>query len=441
MSQAFPIVADPRFRLSTASSNQTAFSVNFPFLGADEITVYKIALNGTQTLLARPANYTVTGAGNPAGGTVTLKAGVPAGTKILVVGAASRARAQSVVRGGKYSTAATDQDFDRLTLIAQELDREDQRTIKVPYGSTPPTVTAGADNATAIWSGGNLVPGPDSTALQHIDTALAVDAGRALIYPPAPAAEVYDAHNRPIRNVAAGVDSTDAVNKGQLDTLTDSFGLDEIEARFDAIETYAAQGWQTGDLKIAMSDDDQTGWLKVNGLTIGDESSGGTARADDDCAALFTLIWTKFDNTASHIQGSNGTPTTRGASAAADWAAHRRLPLLAAGGEFLRFLDMGRGVDAGRGLGSAQAQQLLQHGHTATFTGIPHHHSRTAAGYHGTNGTAGRRGFADGDSSVTSSGSVNNNDSTAGGTVAVDDSAGGAENRVRNIAFPLFVKL
>lgn len=69
------------------------------------------------------------------------------------------------------------------------------------------------------------------------------------------------------------------------------------------------------------------GWLFADGKTIGDAASGGTARANADTEALFSALWADYDNTKLVIQDASGTPTTRGVSAAADFAAHKRLPL------------------------------------------------------------------------------------------------------------------
>ena len=67
--------------------------------------------------------------------------------------------------------------------------------------------------------------------------------------------------------------------------------------------------------------------LICDGSTIGDASSGATARANADAQTLFTLLWNSIANTELVIQTSSGSPTTRGASAAADFGAHKRMPL------------------------------------------------------------------------------------------------------------------
>lgn len=69
------------------------------------------------------------------------------------------------------------------------------------------------------------------------------------------------------------------------------------------------------------------GWLWLNGTTIGDGTSGGTQRANADTQTLFTMLWTDYTNAVLPIQDSSGAASTRGANAAADFAAHKRMPL------------------------------------------------------------------------------------------------------------------
>lgn len=64
-----------------------------------------------------------------------------------------------------------------------------------------------------------------------------------------------------------------------------------------------------------------TGWLWQDGRTIGNASSGATARANADCQALFTALWSSTANTELAVSGG------RGASAAADWAAGKTIAL------------------------------------------------------------------------------------------------------------------
>lgn len=70
-----------------------------------------------------------------------------------------------------------------------------------------------------------------------------------------------------------------------------------------------------------------SGWIWPDGGTIGNATSGGTNRANADTEALFTLLWEAMPNSILPIQTSSGAASTRGVSAAADYAANKRLPV------------------------------------------------------------------------------------------------------------------
>jgi len=112
------------------------------------------------------------------------------------------------------------------------------------------------------------------------------------------------------------------------------------------------------------------GALICNGGTIGSASSGGTSRANADTATLFALIWA-LNDTDYPITDSAGGASTRGANAAADFAANKRLPLPELRAQFIRGWDNSRGVDTSRALGSPQTEQQPAHTHTAGFTRTP----------------------------------------------------------------------
>lgn len=69
------------------------------------------------------------------------------------------------------------------------------------------------------------------------------------------------------------------------------------------------------------------GYVLASGRTIGSAASGATERANDDTFALFSILWTDYSDSILPIQTSAGGASTRGASAAADFAANKRLTL------------------------------------------------------------------------------------------------------------------
>lgn len=68
-----------------------------------------------------------------------------------------------------------------------------------------------------------------------------------------------------------------------------------------------------------------SGYVWANGQTIGDASSGATGRANSDTSALFALLWGSMTDAVLPIYTNAGALSSRGSSAASDFAAHKRL--------------------------------------------------------------------------------------------------------------------
>lgn len=139
------------------------------------------------------------------------------------------------------------------------------------------------------------------------------------------------------------------------------------------------------------------GWLKANGAAV----------SRTTYAALFAVLGTTFG--------------------AGDGSTTFNLPDLR--GEFLRGWDDGRGVDSGRAIGSAQAQDYLSHSHSINDPG--HTHQAGPFVPAGQSSVGGGGNISSGTISLTTSSSntgitINNN--------------GGAETRPRNIALLAIIK-
>lgn len=160
-----------------------------------------------------------------------------------------------------------------------------------------------------------------------------------------------------------------------------------------------------------------SGWVEANGGTTGSAASNATLRANADTETLFTLLWA-LNATDFPVQTDTGGAATRGANAAADFAANRRIVVRDMRGEFIRGLDNGRGVDTSRVLGSAQGGALQSHSHTVDSY------------VSGATGTSGRPQEG-------TSGSTDSFETLTSGTTGTFAS----ETRPRNIALLVCVKL
>lgn len=116
----------------------------------------------------------------------------------------------------------------------------------------------------------------------------------------------------------------------------------------------------TGDVKLTLKTTADAGWVMFDDGTIGDASSTATTRANADCEALFTLIYTNISDTYAPVTGG------RGASAAADWAAHKKIALPKALGRALAVSGAGSGLTS-RALGLTAGAET----HTLTQAQLP----------------------------------------------------------------------
>lgn len=137
---------------------------------------------------------------------------------------------------------------------------------------------------------------------------------------------------------------------------------------FTAIQTLIGSAVPTGNVAHHFGSTAPSGWIIRDGKTIGSAASGATGRANADTLALYTQIWNNTDNTidsgAFHIQDSSGSATSRGASAAADFAANKRLPLPNDLGRFDQGLNSsGGGIDSSGVLGTSRDQSVQNHKH------------------------------------------------------------------------------
>lgn len=125
--------------------------------------------------------------------------------------------------------------------------------------------------------------------------------------------------------------------------------------------------FSTGDVKLTLKAVADTGWIICNDGTIGNDTSGANQIASTALASpLFTLIWTNITNTWAPIQDSTGAATTRGGSAAADFAASKRLSITKMMGRALAISGGGVGLTS-RALG----QILGEENHTLTIPELP----------------------------------------------------------------------
>ena len=208
-----------------------------------------------------------------------------------------------------------------------------------------------------------------------------------------------------------------------------------------AVAGSSGGGFSTGDVKATLRAVADSGWVLMDDGSIGGASSGATSRANTDCQDLFLLLWANVSNTWAPLQDASGTPVGRGASAAADWAANRRLVLPKTLGRALASAGWGSGL-SDRALGESLGAET----HLLGVDELPaHNHPGSTAnsnGSHSHSGAWGLGGNAYCPGSV--DGSYGNVNTGSGGahthTLSVASQGGGqAHNNMPPVSFVNFM--
>ena len=120
----------------TASSGQTAFSYAFPIFADADLKVYV----GT-TLQTLTTDYTVSGAGDDNGGTVTLVTGATTGDIITILRDMPVARTSDYQVNGDLLADTLNDDLDKLVMMAQQNESELSRKLGLQLDDEDATMT------------------------------------------------------------------------------------------------------------------------------------------------------------------------------------------------------------------------------------------------------------------------------------------------------------
>lgn len=187
-------------------------------------------------------------------------------------------------------------------------------------------------------------------------------------------------HNPPLEDIAAALSQallrsgvsplTGNLSAGGFKITNGANGTDDGDyvtmSQLNAVIATVSSLIPTGARGSFYMNSPPPGWVVGNGGTIGSAASGATNRANADTQSLFNLFWAQFNDATLPIQTSGGAASTRGASAAADWAANKRLTVFDLRTRYDRGADLGLGFDASLVVGLTQADDVKPHAHTGT---------------------------------------------------------------------------
>jgi parallel beta-helix repeat protein len=114
----------------------TVFSFPYRFLVNGDLVVVEVSAAGVETTKTLTTDYTITGAGDDAGGSVTMLAAPAVGTRLVIYRDTEVVQETDYVSGDPFPAETHERALDRLTMIAQEIGSDADRSIKVPVGDS-----------------------------------------------------------------------------------------------------------------------------------------------------------------------------------------------------------------------------------------------------------------------------------------------------------------
>jgi hypothetical protein len=113
------------------------FAVPFYFLVASDLQVSQVSQDGAEVPLVLNTDYTVSGAGNPAGGSVSLVGTpTPVGKRLVIDRDPPVTQETSYQSNDPFPAKETEKAFDKLTMLVQRLTRTFSNSIHFPLAES-----------------------------------------------------------------------------------------------------------------------------------------------------------------------------------------------------------------------------------------------------------------------------------------------------------------
>ena len=120
----------------SGNSSTVAFAVNFYFLADAHLKVVSRAADGTETVKTLTTDYTVSGAGNPSGGTVTMLTAPATGTTLVIARNVPITQLTDYTANDPFPAETHEQALDKLTMEVQQINEAIARSIKLSLSNT-----------------------------------------------------------------------------------------------------------------------------------------------------------------------------------------------------------------------------------------------------------------------------------------------------------------
>lgn len=143
----------------------TTYAIPFYFIQDADITVYRITAAGVASTLTLTADYTLTGAGDPDGGTLTTVATYSDG-ELVVTRDLDYTQGLDIVNGDGFRADTLELELDRVVMQIQQLSRKMGRAFTLADSDT-----SGASTLLPAPVGGSLIGwSADGTGLENTNS-------------------------------------------------------------------------------------------------------------------------------------------------------------------------------------------------------------------------------------------------------------------------------
>lgn len=131
----------------------TVFAVPFYFLAAADLRVI-LRTGTTEVVQSLTTNYTVTGAGNENGGSVTMLVAPPSGTTLTILRNAPATQETDLLPNDRLPAESLEDALDKLTMLVQQVDEVADRALQFPASdpAASPTIPAASARASKFLS-------------------------------------------------------------------------------------------------------------------------------------------------------------------------------------------------------------------------------------------------------------------------------------------------
>jgi hypothetical protein len=132
----------------SGNGSTVAFTVTFYFLADSDIKVLVRSANGTEVVKTLNTDYTVTGAGDPAGGTVTFVTAPISGQTVVLARSVPLTQVTDYTPNDPFPAETHERALDKLTQLSQQINEAVNRSLKLSLSNTMTSTEFTVDAAT-----------------------------------------------------------------------------------------------------------------------------------------------------------------------------------------------------------------------------------------------------------------------------------------------------